>query len=483
MNVPFVKISSFLFVFAAAASGLAATPAIAAQQSLLPTRNSPIPADLRAALQQNLARNAASAASPCANLSQPHPQTCAGKAPSPLGTLDWINQVVTGDDLADFAMFGAAVSVDGTTAIIGSPQYNPIGNAYGVGAAYVFTKTATGWTQTQKLVPADGVLGDNFGISVALQGDTAMVGAYNASIDGDDKQGAIYVFRPLAGAWTQMQKLSPSDATAGRMVGAWIALDGDNALVSTPAGMMGDDATTAPVYALHQDGGSWSVSQTIQADDYTFGDVFGYQTALHGNTAMIGAPGASGLEGAVYVFTLTDGVWTQGQKLSPSDTGELLAFGWAVAFDGGTALIGAPYANIGDYSMQGAAYVFSLEDGSWNQMQKLTPVIGGDDVRYGLAVALSGDTAVVASAWTNQVEGITSYGGAWLYAAAGEDGFVPRSTLLSPTDEVTAFAYTAAISGGTLLFGDPIDGTTSIGLAAFYTQDRIFKNGFDGASP
>lgn len=487
MTAQFVKTSSLLFVFAAAASSATAAPVAAAQHGLFPIRNANLPVDLRAALQQTLARNAASA-SPCARLAEPRPRDCASNAPSPLGGIDWIQQTVVGDDLVDYAMFGAAVSVDGKTALIGSPQYNPLGNAYGAGAAYVFTKTTDGWTQTQKLVAGDGTLGDNFGIAVALQGDTALIGAYKASIGANAQQGAVYVFRPLAGAWTQTQKLTPDAAAAGRMFGAWIALDGANALVSTPAGMMGDDPTTAPVYALHETDGSWNISQTLNANDYVVGDVFGFQTALNGNTAMIGAPGATidgnSAQGAVYVFDYVDGSWTQGQKLTASDGTGMTVFGWAVALDGTTALIGAPYTNVGDNAMQGAAYVFNFDGGSWNQTQKLTAIIGEEDTRYGLAVALSGNTAVVASAWTSAVEGVPSYGGAWVYTATAEDGFVPQSVLLSPTSEVTTFGFAAAMSAGTLLLSSPIEGgTNDIGYAAFYTQDRVFTNGFDGATP
>jgi len=481
LTTSFVKISPLLFLLAATASTIGASPVAAAQQSLLPIRSAAFPADLRAALQQKLGRTASAA---CGTSAQPRLAHCADEAPSPLGNLDWIQQIVTGDDLADYAMFGTSVSIDGTVAVVGSPQLDPIGSAQGNGAAYVFTRTADGWTQTQKLVADDGAFGDNFGISVAVQGDTVLVGAYNATIGANDKQGAVYVFRPLAGAWTQTQKLSPSDAPAGRMVGAWISLDGDNALVSTPAGMMGDDPSTAPVYALHQDNGSWSIAQTIEADDYSVGDVFGMQTAVRGTTAVIGAPGANVLEGAAYVFNYANGAWTQTQKLSPSDTGEMLAFGWSVALDGNNALFGAPYANVGDYSMQGSAYVFHLEDGNWAQTQKLTPVIGVDDCRFGLTVALSGETAVVATPWTKEVEGVASYGGVWVYTAAGDDGFVPQSTLLAPTSDVTTFGYSASLSAGTLLTGDPISGKNlDIGSAVIYAQDRIFTNGFDGATP
>lgn len=455
-------------------------PVAAGQHSPLPTLGTDRLADLRAAVQQTLSRNA-SFTSRCTI--QPQPQDCANRAFSPLGGTDWISQTVVGDDITDYSMFGMSVAIDGNTALIGSNQKNPLGPAVGNGVVYVFTKSSAGWTQTEKLVANDGVFGDEFGISVALQGDTAIIGAYRAEVSGNEQQGAVYVFRTLAGAWTQTQKLSPADAEAGRMFGAVISLDGDNALVSTPAGMMGDDSTTSPVYALHQSNGSWSIIQALNADDYVPGDAFGFQAALSGTTAIIGALGAevngNMYQGAAYIFNYANGSWTQSQKLSASDGAEMGVFGWSVALDGDVALIGSPYATVGDNMMQGATYVFSFEDGSWGQMQKLTSIIGQEDERYGLVVGVSGNTAMVASSWTDAIEGVPSYGGAWLYSATVEDGFVPQTILLSPTSDVSAFGYTAALSAGTLLLGAPIDGDVNSGYATFYAQDRLFASGFD----
>lgn len=480
MIANFVTPRSLLFVLVAASNLIAIMPIAAAPQRPVPTHGTALLTDLRAAVQQTLSRDA-NRASRCAT--QPQPQDCASGALSPFGAIDWISQTVVGDDLGDQSMFGISVAIDGNTALIGSNQKNPLGDPVGNGTVYVFTKSTAGWTQTQKLVSNDGVLGDEFGISVALKGDTAIIGAYRAGIGANAEQGAVYVFRPLAGAWTQTQKLSPADAPAGRMFGATISLDGDNALVSTPAGMMGDDPTTAPVYALHQTSGNWNIIQTLNADDYVPGGAFGMQTALSGTTALIGAPGSeiSGTmaQGAAYVFNYVNDSWTQGQKLAASDGAEMSVFGWSVALDGTTALIGSPYATVGDNAMQGAAYVFNFEESNWVQTQKLTSIIGQEDERYGLVVALSNNTAVVVSAWTDVIEGVPSYGGAWLYTGTAEDGFMPQTTLLSPINGVSTFGYTAAFSGGTLLFGAPIDGSVNTGYAAFYTQDRIFANGFD----
>lgn len=475
MTIQSAKIPSLLFALAATASSLASTPLAASQHDLLPARAAPSIAPPIAALQQ-LLHDRSAPASPGNN-----------PPASALGGLDWIAQIVAADDLADFATFGSAVSIDGDVAAIGSPQANPLGDAVGAGAVYVYMRTAAGWVQVQKLEADDGVIGDNFGTATAVQGDTMLVGAYKADIGDHAQQGAVYVFRLIAGAWTQTQKLSPDDADSGRLFGAWISLDGEHALVSTPAGMMGDDPSTAPVYALHQDAGQWGISQRIDAADYVVGDVFGFQTAIDGTTAVIGAPGATvdgnPMTGTVYVFDYADGAWAQVQKLSPSGVAEMSAFGWTVALDGTTALFGAPFTTVGDHSMQGAAYLFNLDGSTWTQTQKLTQDNGLELDRLGTALALSGDTAVVGSSWVTEVDGAAAYGAAWVYTSTAEDGFVQQAILVNSGDEVTSFAYVATMSGNTLLLGAPIDATTSRGYTTFYSPDRLFKDGFDAATP
>lgn len=485
MIAKFVKTSLLLFVCSAAASSAIAAPVAAAQYSLPPALKANLSAELRAALQQTASRNAG-ATSSCASLAQPRPQGCTQKV-ALLGGLDWIEQTLVGDDIGPQSMFGTALSLDGNTAVIGAIESDPLQGPVDVGAAYVFTRTPSGWQQTQKLVADDSAFGDNFGIAVAVQGETLLVGAYKATIDGDAQQGAVYVFRPVAGVWTQTQKLTPADAGAGRLFGAWISLDGPHALVSTPAGMMGDDTTTSPVYALQETDGTWAISQTLNADDYAPGDIFGFQTALKGDTALIGAAGAAidgnAAQGAAYVFNYANGSWTQGEKLTVTNGGEMELFGWAVAIDGPTALISAPFTTVGDNMMQGAAYLFALEDGSWYQTQKLTQTVGMEMDRFGSTLALSGNIALIGTPWLTEIDGASVYGAAWIYTGSGEDGFVQQSLISPPTPEVTSFAYAVTMNNGRAMIGAPIDGTDNTGYAVIYEQDRIMADGFDGDTP
>ena len=476
--MPTTSASASLTLAAIAAVAAVSLPASAASPHVpAASAAARLPLDLRAALLRTLAEDAATR---CAL-----PSGCVRGDVASLGTPDWLEQIVAGDDLVDNSVFGTSVAIDGDTALIGAIEKDPLGDAVGAGAVYVFERQAGAWTQTQKLVAADGALGDEFGASVALQGDTALVGAQKAPIGANPTQGAVYVFRPVAGRWTQTQKLTPAQAPADRMFGAWIALDGADALVSTPCGMLGDAAATCPVYALHQSEGSWAIAQEIEAGDYAWGDVFGYQTALRGGTALIGALGATiegeVLQGAAYVYTNVDGVWTQEQKLVADEAG-MAAFGWAVALGDGVALIGAPYATIGGNVQQGAAYVFERADGRWSQRQKLTSPATQVEDRFGIVVAWLGARAVVGTPWITDFEGTRTSGAIWLYAQSGADGYVEERVLLpSDIENFPTFAYSIAASGDTLLTGEPIDGLASRGQAAFLTHspDRVFADGFE----
>ncbi|HEV7490775.1 MAG TPA: FG-GAP repeat protein, partial [Rhodanobacteraceae bacterium] len=141
------------------------------------------------------------------------PQRAPARDVNPLDPLDWLQeQEITADDGAPNAEFGVAVALHGTTAMVGAQQAN-IGANEDQGAVYVFDQSGSGWTQSQKLTSDDGAAFDTFGDAVAFQGDTAIVGAYAATVNNFAYQGAAYVFTRSNGTWSQAQKLAPDDGT------------------------------------------------------------------------------------------------------------------------------------------------------------------------------------------------------------------------------------------------------------------------------
>ena len=267
--------------------------------------------------------------------------------------------------------FGYSVSIsgDGNTAIIGAYQEDDTGFVYEAGAAYIFTRSGGTWTQQQKIQASDRQVGDRFGHSVSLSsdGNTAIIGAYREDTGGSEA-GAAYVFTLSGGTWTQQQKIQASDAQAYDEFGHSVSLssDGNTAII----GAYQEDDTgfvyeAGAAYIFTRSSGTWTQQQKIQASDIQAGDYFGYSVSLSsdGNTALIGAYREDTVDtdaGAVYVFTLSGGTWTQQQKIQASDAQASDNFGYSVSLssDGNTAIIGAYREDTVDTDA-GAAYIFT----------------------------------------------------------------------------------------------------------------------------
>ena len=203
--------------------------------------------------------------------------------------------------------FGTSVAISGETAIVGSAR-DDIGANIDQGSAYVFVRNGTTWTQQTKLIAADGAASDFFGISVAISGNTAIVGSHDDDIGAKINQGSAYIFVRIGGIWTQQTKL--------------IAVDG-------------------------------------AADDN-----FGWSVAISGDTAIVGSHdddiGANFAQGSAYIFVRIGGIWTQQTKLIASDGAASDQFGWSVAISGNTVIVGSPSDDIDANTNQGSAYIFDL---------------------------------------------------------------------------------------------------------------------------
>jgi hypothetical protein len=245
--------------------------------------------------------------------------------------------------------FGDCVAVSGDTILVGDERDSGL-----KGAAHVFVKTLDGWIQEAKLVLPDPASGDLFGCSVALSGDTALVGAVEDDlVNGSlDEEGTATVFVRNGGVWTAQQVLEPPAAEDHGEFGYSVALSGDIALVGQPE----MDAGAGHVFV--RSGSSWSRQPVLLPSDPQAQDHFGESVALSGNTAVVGAyqddhvNGSSNNEGSAYVFA-TDGIsWEEVAKLTASDAVPQGLFGYDVALSGATAVIGAD-----DSGAAGAAYV------------------------------------------------------------------------------------------------------------------------------
>lgn len=281
---------------------------------------------------------------------------------------------------------GDAVAVDGDVAVAtvagGLAADDP-----GVGRAYVYRRIAGVWTLEANLGPDDGDHGGGFGDSVALSGDTLLVGAPYAYSDTSSRAGAAYVFVHQAdGSWSQQAKITPGTGS-GAAFGLHVALDGDRALVSRG----GTDGTDGSVAVFERSGTTWQQTGQLVAGDPGPTTLYGAALALQGDTALVGDPGQFGDTGAAFVFQKSSSGWSQTARLAAADGQPDDQFGASLALQGDEALVGAPDRGITvTGTRSGSAYLFRLEDGVWYQDTDMEPAAATPASCYGDAVALAG---------------------------------------------------------------------------------------------
>ena len=257
-----------------------------------------------------------------------------------------------GSIFCDF--FGSGVAILGDTVIIGAPGYR-IFNKGTQGAAYVFVRNGTNWTEQQKLRASDGAPTDHFGNSVAISGNTAIIGA-TGDFFGVMPLGAAYIFVRNGANWTEQQKLTTSNGTGGDNFGESVAISGNTAIIGARFGVA--------AYIFVRNDTTWTEQQKLTESDGGTFDNFGDCVAISGETVVIGALfddiGANINQGSAFIFIRSGTIWTQQPKLNVSDGAAGDEFGFSVAISGNTAIIGAAFDDIGSNENQGSAYVFQL---------------------------------------------------------------------------------------------------------------------------
>jgi hypothetical protein len=297
----------------------------------------------------------------------------------------WIQQAkLVADDGEPGDCFGHVVALDGDTALIGANQDDDNGNLSG--SAYVFARERDVWTQQAKLHPSDPDEIDKFGWSVAVHGDTAVIGAPYDDTHGADG-GSAYVFVREDDVWTQQAKLVTSGGQAYDLCGYTVAVYGDAALVGAIRGN-GCTEDSGAVYAFRRTGGAWSQHGQLVVDDLQEDDDFGRSLALEDNAAIVGAPRQNNWTGAAYLFEYDGSAWQNQAKLVASDAAEHATFGWDVAINGDVALVGAKGVNF----EAGAVYGFYAPTGL--QLCRIVPEDSTQEDGF-CPVALLGETALI----------------------------------------------------------------------------------------
>ncbi len=380
---------------------------------------------------------------------------------------------IIASDTTSGDFFGSSVSLSGDTAIIGSPPLD------GTGAAYIFDGiqcVTNSGGEVAKLLASDAMNTDRFGISVAIDGDTAIVGADLNDDDGDNS-GSVYIFQRDVGGtdnWGEVTKLTASDAATADLFGNSVSINGDTAIVGA---WFNDDAGSASgsayIFQRNQGGmNNWGEVTKLTASDAAFNDYFGKSVSISGDIAIVGAwrdDDAGNESGSAYIFHRNQGgtdLWGEVIKLTASDTS--LGFGSSVSIDGNTAIVGASF-NITEFN-PGAAYIFSRNFGgtdNWGEVTKITASDGNIQDFFGISVSISGDIALVGASGDNN-----NISSSYIFQRnqGGADNW-GQTTKLTPTPTTAnraAFGQSVSIDGEVALIGSPEDNAISFQHGAAY---------------
>jgi hypothetical protein len=400
--------------------------------------------------------------------------TLAGFSPSRAHCLANELAKLTAHDAAGGDKFGFAATYSGNTIVVGA-----IEDENGTGAAYVYVGQGPDWDQQAKLVHPDGQFSDWFGYSVALDGDTLVVGC-RADDDLGDNSGSAFVFVRDGTTWMQQAKLLANDGDAVDLFGISVAIDGDTIVV----GAIGDDDAAeraGAAYVFVRDGTTWTQQHKFVAADGGRWDEFGTCVAIDGDTAAVGSIGdddQGDCAGAVYVYTRSGTTWTHHGKLTVADGATSDNFGMSVAIDGDMIVSGAP----GDDDMgptSGSASVFVRSGTAWTQQAKLIAADGVDNAQLGESVSLSGDIAVVGAVNDSTPWG-TATGSAYVFVRDGDSWSQAAKLMASDAAFCDNAGGAVCISGDAVVVGAQNNDDAGENSGAAYVFRGLADCNFNG---
>jgi len=335
---------------------------------------------------------------------------------------------LTASDAASGDNFGVSVAISGDLLIVGAEKNGDV--VPFAGAAYIFARNEGGtdnWGEVRKLSASDAGFFDGFGDSVSISGDVAIVGA-PGNDDNRASSGSAYIFgRNESGTdnWGEVRKLIASDVSGGDEFGRSVAVSGDLAIVGAfQNNDDGLDSGSAYIFARNEGGtDNWGEVTKLTASDATAGDKFGVSVSISGDLVIVGASqndddGAD--SGSAYIFARNEGGldnWGEVTKLTATDAFAGDFFGGSVSISGDVAIVGA-YLDNDDGTDSGSAYIFARNKGgtdNWGEVRKLTGSDAGADDQFGRSVAVSGDIAIAGAHFSDD-DGLSS-GSAYILPA------------------------------------------------------------------
>jgi hypothetical protein len=375
-----------------------------------------------------------------------------------------------------------------TTLIVGRPMRVSILLLAACGVANLPGPAVADITETAKLVASDGAAGDELAF-VSISGQTLVAGALFDDGPAGENQGSAYVFEYDGTAWTQVARLTPSDAAAGDWFGVAVAISGDTIVIGArfhdgPAG-----ADQGAAYLFVRPAGGWTDSTEscrLAAPDAAAGDQFGNSVSISGDTVVVGAysadnaaPGSN--QGAAYVFTRPTGGWpvflAQAAKLVAAGAGGGDSFGIYTAVSADTVVVGA-HLRQETFAQQGAAYVFVKPAAGWSDMTETAKLVAADAQAadfFGFAVAIDGPTVAIGADGDDGPAG-SDQGAVYVFERppGGWAGTRTQTAKLTASDAaaVDLFGYVVSVSGGVIVTGVNLDDAPLIDQGSAYVFVR-----------
>ncbi len=311
----------------------------------------------------------------------------------------WVlQQTLTASAGAAGDQFGASVALYGDTLVVGIPG-DDIGANSNQGSVETYVRNGAAWVFTQSNTAPGGASGDAFGSAVSLWEGTLVVGAPFDTVGTNPWQGSAHVYVRSATFWNYAQMLTLADGSSADRLGAVISVYGDTIALGDPYYDVGANSSQGSVRLFERSNGVWTLRQTVTAADGAYGDFFGSDVALDADTLVVGVPyddvGPNPDRGSVRVFTRSGTTWGAQAMLWSSDSLAEDEFGRRLSLSGDTLAVGAPLADVGANGAQGSVYMFMRSGSTWTARATLTASGGAGGDRFGGAIAFSGDTLAV----------------------------------------------------------------------------------------
>ena len=414
-------------------------------------------------------------------------------------------------DRAASDLFGYSVAISGDYAIVGANQedHNATGGQFldNAGAAYILKNNSGTWTVIQKIVAADRAADDEFGTSVAISGDYAIVGAprktATVGFELNSAAGAAYVFKNTDGTWSQLQKIQASDRETGDEFGYSVAISENHVIIGAPyedeyVNGLSPASNKGSAYIYTKGETVWMDGQKIVGNSVSNGDNFGWSVGISDDYAVIGTPresqiasGGGGIltdAGSAYIFRkLSSGTWTQMESINASDKGAGDEFGTSVAISGDYVIVGAMFEDHNatggaNLSNAGSAYIFERNGGTWTQMDKIVASDRAASDNFGVSVSISGAYAIVGA--YNEDEDPTggntlnNSGSAYIFKNTSGNWAQANKIVASDRGGGDLFGYSVAISGDYAIAGAYNEDENQVGgnNLANAGSSYIFKN-------